>query len=52
MGLDFAFRKLGLNYSDYKKSKGRRQKGREDEKVINELYTLIREDKWKGVRYF
>src|SRR3954454_19274399 len=51
MGLDSAFSKLGLNYSDFKKSKGRRQKGREDEKVIKELLSLIREDKWKGVRH-
>ena len=40
MGLDSAFSKLGLNYTDFKKSKGRRQKGREDEKVIKELLFL------------
>jgi hypothetical protein len=51
MGLDSAFRKLGLNYSDFKKSKGKRQKSRKDEKVINELHSLIREGKWKGVRH-
>src|SRR3954451_21637914 len=51
IGLDSAFRTIGLNYSDFKKSKGKRLKGRKDEKVINELHSLIREGEWKGVRH-
>jgi len=50
MGLDTAFRKLGLNYSKFKKSKGKHQLKRKDEEVITELHTLIESGKWKGIR--
>lgn len=50
MGMDAAFRKLGLNYSDFKKSKGKHQKIRQEKEMIHELHSLIIENKWKGVR--
>lgn len=51
IGMDSAFKKLGLKYSDFKKSKGKHQKIRQDKEVINELHSLIKENKWKGVRH-
>ena len=50
IGLSVAFEKLGLDYSDFKKSKGKRPNRRKDEVVINELHSLIREGEWRGVR--
>ena len=50
IGLPVAFEKLGLDYSDFKKSKGKRPNRRKDEVVINELHSLIREGGWRGVR--
>lgn len=50
MGLNTAFEKIDLRYSNFKKHKGKKQKEKDIEKVIQELDTLIKEDQWKGIR--
>jgi len=51
MGMHAAFEKLGLNYSDFKKSKGKRVKIRSDEEVTNDLYHFIQSNKWRGASH-
>lgn len=51
MGLDEAFDRLGLDYQDFKKSKGKRKIKRDDDEVIEELKHIIQNGKWKGIRY-
>ena len=50
MGMEAAFEALELNYSDFKKSQGKYIKVRTDEEIINELHSLIRNNKWNGIR--
>lgn len=51
IGMDTAFDKLGLNYSDFKKSKGKYLKIRSDEEVISDLHNFIQAGKWKGSKH-
>jgi len=51
MGLDAAFKKIGLDYANYKKSVGKKQKARKTEEAIQELQTLIEKGQWEGVRH-
>ena len=50
-GFHAAFEKLGLDYTDFKKSKGKQLKNRNDEVVIHELQILLQKGRWKGVRH-
>lgn len=51
LGMNAAFEKLGLNYSDFKKSKGKHLRIRSDHEVINDLHDFIKVGKWEGVRH-
>lgn len=51
VGLNKAFKQIGLNYSDFKRSQGKHQKGRKEEESLNELYHLITHNQWKGIRH-
>jgi hypothetical protein len=51
IGFYAAFERLGLDYADFKKNKGKQLKNRNDKVVIHELQTLMNEGKWKDVRH-
>lgn len=50
MGMDAAFEQLNLDYDDYKKSAGKFVEERSDEEILEQLYSLIVENEWKGIR--
>jgi len=51
MGMDTEFEKLGLDYDDFKKSKGKHLKVRPEKEVLNDLNALIESGKWQGPKH-
>src|SRR5690625_3788322 len=50
-GMTSAFSKLGFDYLDFKKSKGKPQVHRAEQDVIQDLASFIQNDRWEGIRH-
>lgn len=51
IGMNNAFKEIGLDYTDFKKSQGKRIIQRKDSEVIYDLYNLIHQNKWQDAKH-
>src|SRR5699024_1085580 len=49
-GMEVAFKKIGLDYETFKKSKGKKIRHRSDKEVLQDLLCWINEGKWINVK--